>query len=175
MSQYAFSYDISRCSGCMACVVACQDQNDFLVGDIVAFRHVTIYEEGRYPDSRISYFSLSCQHCGDAPCIMVCPTGAISKRAEDGVVTVNRDLCVGCHSCELACPFGAPKFPDDGKMAKCDLCYVRRGYNMKPACVRACPARALEVGDLEELSKKKAEKASIVILKSLASGLSKEA
>ena len=168
MSQYAFSFDISRCSGCMACVVACQDQNDFVADDEVAFRHVTKHEEGKHPFARILHLSLSCQHCGDAPCLTVCPTGAIFRRQEDGVVLVNRHLCIGCHSCELACPFGAPKFPEDGKMAKCDLCHIRREHNMKPACVRACSARALDVGALEELSKKKMEKASIVILKSIA-------
>ncbi|OPY71881.1 MAG: Anaerobic dimethyl sulfoxide reductase chain B [Syntrophorhabdus sp. PtaU1.Bin058] len=167
MSQYAFSFDVSRCSGCMACVVACQDQNDFVADETVAFRHVTKYEEGECPSARISYFSLACQQCGDAPCIIVCPAGAISRRQEDGTVLVDRDLCVGCHSCELACPFGAPKFPEDGKMAKCDLCVTRRENGMKPACVRVCPAQALDVGPIEELSKKKAEKASIAILKSL--------
>ncbi|MEI7672871.1 MAG: 4Fe-4S dicluster domain-containing protein, partial [Deltaproteobacteria bacterium] len=114
-------------------------------------------------------FSLSCQHCGDATCLVVCPTGAISRRSEDGAVLVNRDLCVGCHSCELACPFGAPKFAKDGKMAKCDLCSVRREEGLKPACVRVCPTLALDAGPIEELSIKKAEKASIVILKSLIS------
>jgi DMSO reductase iron-sulfur subunit len=170
MSQHAFSFDVSRCSGCMACIVACQDQNDFVADDIVAFRHVTRYEEGRYPAARIFYFSLSCQHCGDAPCLTVCPTGAIFREEEDGAVLVNRDLCVGCHSCELACPFGAPKFPGDGKMAKCDLCRLRSQHDLKPACVRVCPARALDIGPIEELSKRKAEKASILILKSLVAG-----
>jgi anaerobic dimethyl sulfoxide reductase subunit B len=170
MSQYAFSFDVSRCSGCMACTVACQDQNDFASDEIVAFRHVTKYEEGEYPTPRILYFSLSCQHCGDAPCLTVCPTGAISREREDGVVLVDRDLCVGCHSCELACPFGAPKFPENGKMAKCDLCYIRHENDLKPACVRVCPAQALDVGPIEDLSKRKAEKASILILKSLVAG-----
>ena len=170
MDQYAFSFDISRCSGCLACTVACQDQNDFTADEIVAFRHVTKHEEGRYPAARIAYFSLSCQHCGDAPCLAVCPTGAIFREQEQGAVSVNRDLCVGCHSCELACPFGAPKFPQDGKMAKCDLCHVRHENDLKPACVRVCPAQALDVGPIEELSKRKAERASVVIIKSLMVG-----
>jgi Fe-S-cluster-containing dehydrogenase component len=153
----------------MACVVACQDQNDFAADDVVAFRHITKHEAGEYPSARLSYLSLSCQHCGDAPCLTVCPTGAIHRMAEDGLVLVNRDLCIGCHSCELACPFGAPKFPEDGKMAKCDLCHVRRENDMKPACVLVCPSQALDVGPIEELSKRKAEKASVTILKSLVS------
>jgi anaerobic dimethyl sulfoxide reductase subunit B len=172
MTQYAFSFDVSRCSGCMACTVACQDQNDFVSDDVVAFRHVTKYEQGLFPAAQIFHFSLSCQHCGDAPCLTVCPTGAIFREAEDGTVLVNRNLCVGCHSCELACPFGAPKFPEDGKAAKCDLCHVRREHDLKPACVLICPTQALDVGPIEELSKRKAEKASVMIMKSLVIGSS---
>ena len=167
MNQYAFSFDVSRCSGCMACIVACQDQNDFAAGDVVAFRHVTRYEEGKFPVARIFHFSLSCQHCGDAPCLTACPTAAISRAEEDGAVLVDRDLCIGCHSCELACPFGAPTFPEDGKMAKCDLCYVRRDHGLKPACVRVCPAHALDYGPIDEIGEKKTEAASVRILKSL--------
>jgi anaerobic dimethyl sulfoxide reductase subunit B len=165
MSQYGFSFDISRCSGCMACVVACQDQNDFVSDEAIAYRHVTRYETGEYPSARISHFSLSCLHCGDAPCLMVCPTGAISRRDGDGVVLVDHDLCIGCHSCEMACPFGAPKFPEDGKMAKCDLCLIRKEHDMKPACVLVCPTRALDAGPMDELGNKKVEEASIRFLK----------
>ena len=170
MIQYGFSFDASKCSGCMACTVACQDQNDDAADQMVAFRHVTRYEAGRYPDARIVHFSLACQHCGDAPCVMVCPTRALCRDQDDGSVLVDRDLCVGCHSCELACPFGAPKFPDEGRMAKCDLCRIRRDHLLKPACVRVCPTQALDVGPLDALSKRKAEKASIVIMRSLAIG-----
>jgi anaerobic dimethyl sulfoxide reductase subunit B len=167
VTQYAFSFDLARCSGCFACVVACQDQNDFMTGETVAFRHVTKHEAGAYPETRIAHLSLSCQHCGDAPCILVCPVGAISRHVEDGVVLADRNLCVGCHSCELACPFGAPKFPEDGKMAKCDFCSIRRDQGLKPACVRVCPTLALDYGPIETLSEKKAETASVRILKSL--------
>ena len=166
MKQLVFSLDVSRCSGCMACVVACQDQNDF-AGNGIAFRHVTAYEEGHFPAARISYFSIACYHCGDAPCVMVCPTGAIFKRNKNGLVDLDRTLCVGCHSCEMACPFGAPKFAADGKMAKCDMCYYRIENDMDPACVRVCPTKALKIGPIEELSEHKAEHASVSILKSL--------
>jgi len=166
MKQLVFSFDVSRCSACYACVVACQDQND-ITGNDVAFRHVTIYEQGEYPNARISSLSISCFHCGDAPCLMVCPSGAIFREEESGVVDVDRDLCVGCHSCELACPFGAPKFVEDRKMAKCDMCIIRITHDMQPACVRVCPTKALDVGPVEEISRLKTEKTSIEILKSL--------
>jgi anaerobic dimethyl sulfoxide reductase subunit B (iron-sulfur subunit) len=127
----------------MACVVACQDQNDLDAIDVVAFRHVTTSETGAYPSARIDHFSLACQHCGDAPCVVACPTAAIRRRGQDNVVVVDRDLCVGCHTCQLTCPFGAPTFPEDGRMAKCD------------------------VGPIEELSARKAKEASLKILKSI--------
>jgi len=151
----------------MACVVACQDQNDTVAGEEIAFRHVTKFEAGENADSIISFLSLSCQHCEDAPCLMVCPMQAISRREEDGVVLIDRNLCIGCHSCELACPYGAPKFSGEGKMSKCDFCYTRREHDMKPACVRVCPGQALDCGPLEEITGKKVENASIRILSAL--------
>jgi anaerobic dimethyl sulfoxide reductase subunit B (iron-sulfur subunit) len=151
----------------MACVVACQDQNDPDAKEATAFRHVAKLESGAYPSARIDYFSLSCQQCGDAPCLAACPTNAIFRRTGDGVVAVDRDLCVGCHTCELTCPFGAPKFRADGRMAKCDLCHTRLEHGLRPACVLACPSAALDVGPIDELSGRKAHNASVKILQSL--------
>ncbi len=119
----------------------------------------------------MSFLSLSCLHCGDAPCMMVCPTKAIYKRDGDGIVEVDRDLCVGCHSCALACPFGAPQYLEDGKMSKCNFCLERLDYDMEPACVRVCPTRALGFGPMEFLAEQKAQKASISILDSMLHGL----
>ena len=143
----------------MACVVACQDQNDFVTDDTVAFRHVSHQGEVGH--------SVSCRHCVDGPCVLACPMQAIFRRPEDGTVLVNRDICVGCRSCELACPIGAPKFPEDGKMAKCDLCYIRRDSGMKPACVSTCPTGALDFGSIKEISDNMREKAAIRLLKGL--------
>lgn len=166
MTQLGFSFNVTRCSGCMACVVACMDQND-LPGKGPSFRHVTRLEKGEFPTVKISFLSLSCQHCGDAPCMMVCPTGAIYKREEDGIVDVNQDLCVGCHGCALACPFGAPQYLEGGKMSKCNFCVDRVNRDLEPACVQVCPTRALGVGSMEKLAEKKAEEASRSILESL--------
>jgi anaerobic dimethyl sulfoxide reductase subunit B (iron-sulfur subunit) len=151
----------------MACVVACMDQND-LPGDGISFRRVTRLERAHNPKASLAFLSISCLHCGDAPCILSCPTGALFKRSADGIVDVHRDLCVGCHSCALACPFGAPQYPDDGKMSKCNLCVERIHAGMEPACVRACPTKALGFGPMQILSREKAERASTAILQSLA-------
>ena len=159
MTQLGFSFDISRCSGCMACIVACMDQND-LPGNGVAFRHVIQLERGDYPSVRISFVSLSCQNCSDAPCMVVCPSKAIFRNARNGIVDVNKDACIGCHSCAMVCPFGTPQFLAEGKMSKCDLCIDRVTHGMEPACVHTCTTRALDFGPMEELAKRRAGKAS---------------
>ena len=85
-------------------------------------------------------------HCEDAPCLLACPTGAIRREAGAQVVGVDAGLCIGCHSCSIACPFGVPRFGTDGKMQKCDLCNERLKCGLEPACVRVCPTRALRKG-----------------------------
>ena len=166
--QLAFSFNVRDCSGCMACVVACQDQNDLKSGDI-SLRQVTCWEQGVYPAS-VAHISLSCMHCGDAPCLMACATGAIFRHPETGVVDIDRDICIGCHSCELACPFGAPKFAGDGKMIKCDLCIVRIEHGMEPACVHTCTTGALKFGPADELARKKAADKSELLIKAVMTG-----
>ncbi|MEM7710465.1 MAG: 4Fe-4S dicluster domain-containing protein, partial [Pseudomonadota bacterium] len=103
------------------------------------------------------HFPKSCLHCDDAPCVTVCPTGASYKRAEDGIVLVNEDACMGCGLCAWACPYGAREVDEAaGIMKKCTLC-VDRIYNeelpeidREPACVRTCPAGARHFGDLAD-------------------------
>jgi len=111
------------------------------------------------PDSRSPamtvHFPRSCLHCETPACVTVCPTGASYKRAEDGIVLVDEDKCIGCKLCSWACPYGAREYSDvRGTMQKCTLC-VDRIYNesfdevdRQPACVMACPTRARHFGDL---------------------------
>lgn len=161
--QLGFFFDVSRCTGCMACIVACLDQND-LPENGARFRHVSKIEVGSYPDASIRYVSLACMHCGDAPCIAVCPTKAILKRPEDGIVVVDENLCIGCHTCATVCPFGAPQFPDGTRMSKCDFCVARVENGLEPACVRTCPTKALGFGPIEKLTEQQAKKASELIV-----------
>ncbi|MEL6873803.1 MAG: 4Fe-4S dicluster domain-containing protein, partial [Pseudomonadota bacterium] len=110
---------------------------------------------GAASESRTVHFPRSCLHCEEPACVTVCPTGASYKRAEDGIVLVNPETCIGCKLCSWACPYGAREYDyTSGIMKKCTLC-VDRIYNetfapedRQPACVRACPTGARHFGDL---------------------------
>jgi anaerobic dimethyl sulfoxide reductase subunit B (iron-sulfur subunit) len=108
---------------------------------------------GRYPDLIYRTISFSCMHCGQPNCIEACPTDAITKRTEDGIVVVDRGECNGCGACVEACPFGVIQFDQDGIMQKCDLCIDRLAQGKQPICIETCPSEALQFGTVEELSK----------------------
>jgi anaerobic dimethyl sulfoxide reductase subunit B (iron-sulfur subunit) len=144
--QYGFYFDADRCVQCRTCEVACKAVHNIEPG-IKWMRLVEIWG-GVYPNVTRGFFALACMHCGKPACIEVCPTGAISKRSEDGIVVVDRDKCNGCQDCFSACPYGVPEFGDDGIMQMCDFC---TGINMEPACTISCPTEALKFGTLDEL------------------------
>jgi anaerobic dimethyl sulfoxide reductase subunit B (iron-sulfur subunit) len=150
--QQAFYFDQTRCTGCHACVVACKDWND-LPAELVFWRRVETYEEGKFPDVRVYHVTVSCNHCEKPACAEACPEEAIVKR-DDGVVLIDDDKCTGCQVCEDACPYGAIQFRpgDDAKAEKCTFCSDRLAGGEIPVCVGACPMRALDCGDLESLA-----------------------
>ncbi|RME64263.1 MAG: 4Fe-4S dicluster domain-containing protein [Alphaproteobacteria bacterium] len=161
--------DLDSCVGCQACAVSCKEWNTGgLTGPLedrdpygadphgVWYNRVHSYElEAPDDGGRTVYFPKSCLHCDDAPCVTVCPTGASLKRAEDGIVLVDPDKCIGCKLCSWACPYGAREYDiSAGVMKKCTLC-VDRIYDETiaperrvPACVSACPVGARHFGDL---------------------------
>jgi Fe-S-cluster-containing dehydrogenase component len=160
--------DLDVCVGCHACATACKEWNsgghsaplpDFNPYGADAygvwFNRVHSFEEGDGDGARTVHFPRSCLHCEEPACVTVCPTGASYKRAEDGIVLVNADICIGCKLCSWACPYGAREFDeDDGVMKKCTLC-IDRIYNDNlaederlPACVMVCPTNARHFGDL---------------------------
>ncbi|HEX7130482.1 MAG TPA: 4Fe-4S dicluster domain-containing protein [Rhodanobacteraceae bacterium] len=187
--------DLDTCVGCHACAVACKEWNDGgQFGPLpdsdpygadpvgVWFNRVHTYEVAPHDansiadarpgsfqasTSNVVHFPRSCLHCETPDCVTVCPTGASYKRAEDGIVLVDEDKCIGCQLCAWACPYGAREIslerrhpaqtgrPDKrGTMQKCTLC-VDRIYNetldeedRQPACVKACPTRARHFGDI---------------------------
>lgn len=155
--QRGFYFDQTRCTGCDACTIACKDWHEWDIGSEPAnWRWVSEFESGAYPDPSVTYLCLSCLHCARPSCVDVCPTKAISKRENDGVVVVQKDLCLGknqCSLCQTACPYDAPKFglEDDAPMQMCDLCVDRWESGKPPVCVTACPTRALDAGDIDDL------------------------
>ena len=157
--QRGFYIDATICMGCFTCVTACKNWNH-IPPPVTAepgtqgpkWRQLTTIESGDYPQARISNVSLSCMHCGKPACMAVCPVGAISKRAEDGIVLVDRNKCIGCHACSSACPFGVPQYGEDGTMQKCNYCLDRVLKGLEPICVDSCPPRALRAGTMDELS-----------------------
>ena len=151
--------DVERCVGCGACVVTCMDQNDiFPEQGQPAFRNIFQVEDGKYPDSSIHYLSIGCMHCEDSPCVIACPTGAISRDSVTKAVVVDQSLCIGCHSCALACPFGVPRFDREGKMQKCNLCAERVEAGLQPACVKVCPVQALRFEPINTIQEEKLSK-----------------
>jgi Fe-S-cluster-containing dehydrogenase component len=160
--------DLDICVGCHACAVNCKEWNSGGIAgpltdlnpygaepDGVWFNRVHTFEAGDGAAGRTVHFPRSCLHCEQPACVTVCPTGASYKRAEDGIVLVDEDKCIGCKLCSWACPYGARELDQDvGVMKKCTLC-VDRIYNTTldeaervPACVTTCPASARHFGDL---------------------------
>ena len=147
MSQMAFYFDGTRCTGCKTCEMSCKDFNDLGVG--LTFRKVfeaTLGETTRDADGAItttcvSYpVSMSCNHCDSPVCMAKCPQAAISKNSETGFVEVDREKCIGCGTCALTCPYSAPKVDEEAKKSvKCHGCADRVAAGMKPVCVE--PAR----------------------------------
>jgi anaerobic dimethyl sulfoxide reductase subunit B len=156
--QYGFYFDENRCMGCFACVVACKDWHDVPAGPASWIR-VKTTEKGRYPDLFVTFLPITCNHCLHPACVSACPVQAVTKRPEDGIVTVDRETCLGkdqCGLCLEACPYEAPQFgeEEEAKMQKCDLCLDRVKEGEKPICVASCPMQALDAGPLEELRAK---------------------
>jgi len=152
-----FDIDLERCSGCHACVVACLDQNDIDTDLEEGFRDVSVIKSKYSVTRKLGYVSLACMHCDDAPCIAGCPTGCLRKD-EEGLVVTEVSLCIGCHSCLMNCPYGAPRFDADGKIHKCDGCAVRVECGLLPACVRVCPTKALKFDTETNIQQAKKDK-----------------
>ena len=148
--QLGFIHHNVDCIGCRACEIACKDKNGLPPGP--RFRRVQYIEGGHYPDVYAYKINMSCNHCAEPACLPTCPTGAIWKRADNGVVDIDSTLCIGCRRCEAACPYGAPQFdPAENIVKKCNLCIDELEAGRKPYCVMACMMRVLDVGPIDAL------------------------
>jgi formate dehydrogenase iron-sulfur subunit len=166
-----FYTDTTVCIGCKACEVACKEWNQLpstnggvntLSGDSydntrrldgIHWRHVKFIEQftDTRQDGRWLLMSDVCKHCVQAPCLEVCPTGAITRTEFDTVV-IQSDACNGCRDCISACPFGVIEVnPASGTAQKCTLCYDRLQVGMEPACSKACPTQSIQFGKISDL------------------------
>jgi carbon-monoxide dehydrogenase iron sulfur subunit len=151
-----------RCIGCLQCEFACAVEHSTSRSATSAWREEPVprsriqVEPG--PVVGLSYPS-RCRHCDPAPCQQVCPTSAITRDADEGVVLVNPRTCIGCAMCAMVCPFDALTFhptadADAGTRTvalKCDGCIDRVRRGEQPACVEACKTGALVYGELNDL------------------------
>lgn len=154
--------DVTRCVGCNSCALACQEANQLpsfgtiptgLAKDVYTFvdpRKGT----NRAGESALYYVKRQCMHCLDAACVSACPAAAM-YRSSLGAVVYRPERCLGCRYCQVACPFGVPRFDwDNGltpRISKCWLCFDRLQQGRVPACSAACPTGALRFGRRDEL------------------------
>ena len=149
--------DLTRCTGCNSCALACKTSNGLPEPDVapsaLSSEAFTFVDQRQItaPDgqSATRFVKRQCMHCLDAACVAACPAAAMTK-SKEGPVTYRADVCLGCRYCQLACPFEVPRFEwDDGvtpEISKCWLCNERLKEGQKPACAEACPTGALRFG-----------------------------
>ena len=141
--QYRFAFAMEACVGCHSCEAACAEQNGLPPG--TAWRRVGEIEGGEFPHTRRLHLSMSCNHCLEPACLIGCPTNAYVK-LDNGVVAHRADECIGCQYCTWNCPYSVPVFqPDRRIVTKCDMCLPRLAEGLEPACVGACPTKAISV------------------------------
>jgi len=151
MAKYAMVFDLNKCVGCHACVIACKAEWGLPPNKSRCWVKPIGPSNTPYGLASTFYIGL-CNHCDKPSCIEECPTKATYK-TDEGFVLVNKELCIGCGNCVLACPYGARYInPIDKKVDKCTFCYERVKKGKPPACVKTCPTNARIFGDLEDKS-----------------------
>ena len=160
----AFVMDVSKCSGCYSCQLACKDE--FCGNDWTPYAKpqpetgqfwgkMTEYVLGQVPHVKMSFIFTPCQHCADAPCVKACPPDiAALYTRPDGLVIIDPKKCTGCRKCLDVCPYDAIYFnPQFGIAQKCTGCahLVDRKVVFAPRCADSCPHEALKFGEEADL------------------------
>jgi formate dehydrogenase iron-sulfur subunit len=165
-----FLIDMTKCTGCRGCQVACKQWNQlkaentkFFSGEgyqnppsmsEYTFTRVKFRDYQKNGQNEFAFYKEMCMHCNEPACASVCPVGAFRKTAE-GPVVYDKDLCIGCRFCMVACPFGIPKYEWSKAfplVKKCTGCYSRVKEGFDPACATACPT-AITYGNRNEMLK----------------------
>jgi molybdopterin-containing oxidoreductase family iron-sulfur binding subunit len=188
MTQYGMAIDLHRCFGCQTCAAACKiannlpkrlsynvvftkDNDDWGDAGVAVAKGAITNDSagGSFPDCTMHFFPKACQHCGSPSCVAICPTGASSK-GEDGIVSIDHEICIGCGSCISACPYDVRTLLDSdpeyfldmvvgevdapphkvATVEKCTFCKNLIDRDEVPACMQLCPGRARYWGDLDD-------------------------
>ena len=176
--RWAFLVDTTKCVGCGLCVKACKNENeipydapvtrtwveryvvtndgkthiDSPMGGRDGFPSDKIRDEEIDPDDIAKAFFVPklCNQCDNPACVQVCPVGA-TYQTNDGIVLIDREWCIGCGYCIMACPYGVRFFHPEKKVAdKCNFCYHRISKGMDPACVESCSFGARRIANLKD-------------------------
>ena len=151
--QLGLVIDQERCIGCEACTVACKNENSGSVGYIhVKTEHSAQKDipHGTFPNVRMTFMPLVCNHCDNPSCVAACPIDAIEKRS-NGIVMLDQEQCDGCQSCLDDCPYNAITFNEENDVAeKCNLCLHRIEAELEPFCVICCEGQAIYYGNLSD-------------------------
>lgn len=151
MARNAIVVNLDRCIGCFGCEVACKQENDVALGEMWC-KVMIVGPTGEFPNIEQYWLPVMCQQCENPSCVAVCPTGA-SYRNEDGVVLIDKEKCIGCKYCMMACPYGVRSWnQEQSVIEKCTLCQQRTAAGEQPACVAACCGEARFYGDLDDPS-----------------------
>ncbi|MEA3336363.1 MAG: 4Fe-4S dicluster domain-containing protein [Chloroflexota bacterium] len=154
--------DLTRCTGCDSCALACKASNELPDADVVpsaldadTYTFVEEHQVTKADGTTVTrYVKRQCMHCLDASCVSACPAAAMHNSGE-GPVIYRADRCLGCRYCQVACPFEIPRFDwDNGltpKISKCWMCFEGLQEGQLPACVEACPTGALRFGRRDDL------------------------
>ena len=153
MTQYAILTDLNRCVGCLGCSVACKVVNGVEIGSfwnkVLRIGPFPDGERAQFPDVYTYFLPVTCQHCENPACVAVCPTGA-SHKLPDGTVQIDKEKCIGCQFCAMACPYGVRYLNETERVVeKCTLCEQKIAQGELPQCVAQCGGRARFFGDLD--------------------------
>jgi Fe-S-cluster-containing dehydrogenase component len=166
-------FDSTLCVGCKACVAACKEANHMPPEFSTPLQYwdtpldlsgktlnvIKVYQQGsaQHKDAEqdgYAFMKVSCLHCVDPSCVSACPVSAMQKDPVTGIVSYDKDACIGCRYCVAACPFGVPRFQYDTpfpQISKCQMCKERIKEGQYAACATVCPTGATLYGKMRDL------------------------
>jgi tetrathionate reductase subunit B len=156
VKRYVMILDLGRCVGCNACTVACKTRWNAVVPATSFRSKVKTITRGTYPAVSTVFRRTACMHCAEAPCVDACPVEPVkaSRKNEDGVTIIDRDLCVQCGECVNSCPYKVRTLNTESrrnpKADGCDFCYSYIKQGDLPACVANCVGKVFTFGEIND-------------------------